>query len=114
VSLRITEIDKQPVSHESTDVTAEMLDHGSASMFKPANDAAQFLGIKLDRNAGRADKVAKQNREMPSLGLRVRRCSCCGQHARSRCGPLLVGGDSFKHPLAVAKRDSHLFEIRLR
>jgi hypothetical protein len=28
-----------------------MLDHGSASIFKPAYDAAQFLGIKLDRNA---------------------------------------------------------------
>ena len=84
MSLRITEIDKQPVPHESADVATEMLDHGSASILKPANDAAQFLGIKLDRKASRADKIAKQNREMPSLGLRVRRCNGCGRYARSR------------------------------
>ena len=69
MSLRVTEIDKQPVPHEFAYVATEMLDHGSASMFKPANDAAQFLGIKLYPNAGRANKVAKQNREVPSLGL---------------------------------------------
>jgi hypothetical protein len=90
-----------------------MLDHGSASIFKPSNDAAQFLGIKLDRKASRANKIAKQNREMPSLGLRVRRCNGCGRYARSRRKTLLIAGDSFKHPLAVAKRDCQLFEIRL-
>jgi hypothetical protein len=40
VSLRITEVDQQPIPHESADVATEMLDHGSACIFKPAYDAA--------------------------------------------------------------------------
>ena len=75
VSLRVTEIDKQPVPREPADAPAEMLDRGSAGIFKSANDATQFLGIKLDRNAGRVDKIAKQHCEMSSLCLRMRRCA---------------------------------------
>ena len=66
--------------------------------------------FKRADKAARADQIAKHYRQVAAFGLGVRRCNDC--LARSRCGTPRVFGDGFKHPLAVAERDSQLFEIR--
>jgi hypothetical protein len=112
VSLRITKIDKQPVSHESADVATEMLDHGSASIFKPTNDAAQVLGIKLGRKASRADKIAKHHGKLASLGIVPR-------HQLGPCLEFYGSGtlkfcDRAQHPAAVPKQDPEVLKVLLR
>src|SRR5262249_955354 len=72
VRLRIAEIGKEPVSHESGDVPAHVSDRRSAGSLEGADHFAQVLGIERNAQSRRTDKIAKENRQLSSLGLRLR------------------------------------------
>jgi len=69
VRLRVAEIHKKTVAHEAGDVPAHLRDHRRTASLEPADHLAQILGIKRDRQRRRADEIAKEDRNLPSLGF---------------------------------------------
>ena len=59
-------------AHESGNVPSHVSDRRSARVLECADHLAQVLGIEPDRQSGRADEIAKENRHLPSFGFRLR------------------------------------------
>ncbi len=110
---RIAEIGQDAIAEEAGDVAAEAVDHRSADILIGANDLAQLLGIELERQGGRADQIAEQDRELPPLGAlrRDRRrarphglaCRRCGRQRRDRLA----------QPDPIADREPQIGQVAL-
>ena len=72
VRLRIAEIGKEPVAHESGDVPAHVSDRRGTGTLECTDHFAQVLGIELDPQSRRTDEIAKENRHLSPFGLRLR------------------------------------------
>ena len=65
---REAEIGQHAVAHEFGDETVIARDRARTGVLVGANDLAHVLGIKSCRHRGRADEVAKHDRELAALG----------------------------------------------
>ena len=64
---RITEQRHQPVAQFLGDMTAHFGDRRRGGVEVCADEIAPLLGIKLRRNAGRADQIAEHHREIAAF-----------------------------------------------
>jgi hypothetical protein len=111
VSLRIAEIGEHPVTHILGDEAACLGDEIGAASAVCSDDLAHVLGVESRRECGRADKVAKQYRQLAALGcilvLRLR------DGGRLSLDGRVTGKfpDGAQHLQPVPKRNAEVLEV---
>ena len=80
--LRPAEIGQHPVAHELRDVAAEALDLGDHGRLVGAMSSRISSGSRAERELGRADEIAEQDGDQPTL----RRDGRSGWAGRVECG----------------------------
>jgi hypothetical protein len=88
---RVAEIGEDAVAHEFGDEAVVARDDPGAGVLIGTELVAQFLGIEPGRQGRRADKIAKHDCQLPSLGFNS---ESCGRYRRSSFRRLIAkGGD---------------------
>jgi hypothetical protein len=113
---RVAEIDRDTVAHVFGDKAVEAADHVGDGLVIGGDDLAQILGVETRSERCRADEIAKHHRQLPPLGVALRR----ERHGRFGWRPWYVGrgrggaqsGDGIEQATAVADRgDAQLAQI---
>ena len=68
VSARKAKIGQHAIAHEFGDEAVIACDSARTGVLIDANDLAHVLGIQPGRHRGRADEIAKHDRELAALG----------------------------------------------
>ena len=112
--LRIAEIDQNPVAHVFGDKAVEAGDRVGDAAVVGADHLAQILGIKPRRQRGRADQIAEHHRDLAPLGIGGLWRQGDGRPIGRPLHPCRRQlRDGAQKLLAVAERNTELFEVRL-
>jgi hypothetical protein len=116
--LRITEIGKDTVAHEFGDITVETGNSAGAGILIALDQAAQILGIEHGGKCRRADEVAEQHRDLPTLSFGCLRCRSrihrlLFRLARRDLGIAVQGRDGLEKLPPLTERNPELLKVLL-
>ena len=120
---RIAKQRHDPVAELFGDVPAHLRHRRRGGVEIAADEIAPVLGVEFRRYASRADKVAKHDGQVTTLGgcgsgrrLREwdRRRDGSGRGPGQWCLRYVQSGDRFEHSSSMTPGDADLLEVRLR
>ena len=117
---RPAEVNQHTLAPAAGDVPVPTSDHASAALVIGVDHPAHVLGVEPRQKLRRPRQIAKQDRQLPPLGVGFDECCPClgfevtsGQLDRPRARLRAQRGNRFEERLAVVKRDAELFQVGL-